>query len=133
MGPLFLLIALILFVAPIGLVSAAYRNFEQEATKLPHWRTTLSRLGLTGAAINCALMVTFFVTHNVVIPLFDPAPNCRVFDCPSFRAERAIEMCAVALSIACFCLALTAIRKVRFSIAIASVFSCYLWVAALSK
>ena len=128
MGPLFLLIGLALFLLPLVFVPLAWKASQKKPQLLPEWRSNTFSWALAGSTFNCALSVFFFLAHNFLLPWIT---HHKFMSATIYPGERVVEWYGVLSSLTFFILAFLGVGKGRIFVALASLFTLYLWAGTL--
>lgn len=132
MGPLFLLIGLVFFVAPFVLIGLAWRWFRNNPKPLTQWRRYSFSVAAVGSTVNSAVMLIFFLVHNVGLRAMGYLVHGRITVPSVMRVEQIVEWAGVICSASFCALAFTGAGKARICVIAAAFFSFLLWRAALA-
>jgi hypothetical protein len=125
---------LTLFLVPFALVGWAWGWFQKNSNVLVESRRRTFSVALVGSVINNAVILVFFVVHNVVFPAMGYSVHGRILRTvtPSiFLAERIVEWTGAICAVFFFVLAFTGIGKARILLMFAAFCNFYMWAATL--
>lgn len=88
-------------------------------------------MALVGSVLNNAVILAFFLVHNLVFPAVGYSVHGRILSHSIFLAERMVEWAGAICSVGFFALAFTGTGKARIYIILAGFCNFYLWAATL--